>query len=229
MSIIRVIDVVKRVEDITQDSNIRWPRTELQQWLNDSYLAIIALRPDANNISGVFTCVAGTRQKLITVFPSGIKVVGVVRNMAAGSNKNSVRQINREILDDQRPGWHAETGVINIQHWMFDPLVPKEFLVYPPALATSQLEILYSDAPVSHALSEVQLDPEGSQADVIKLDDIYLSSIIDYILYRAYQKDAEYADNQGRSLAAYNAFIAGLTGKTQSDMATTPTPKSNAT
>ena len=40
---IKVIDVIKRVEDVTQDANVRWPRIELQNWLNEAYLQIALL------------------------------------------------------------------------------------------------------------------------------------------------------------------------------------------
>jgi len=64
MATVKVIEVVKRVEDVLQDSGVRWPRVELQNWLNESYLQIILLRPDANAKTGTFTCVAGSRQTL---------------------------------------------------------------------------------------------------------------------------------------------------------------------
>ena len=52
MATIKVIDVIKRVEDVIQDSNVRWPRLELQNWINESYLQIVLLRPDANSKTG---------------------------------------------------------------------------------------------------------------------------------------------------------------------------------
>ena len=43
MSTVKVTDIIRRVEDVLQDTNIRWPRTELQNWMNESYLAIFRL------------------------------------------------------------------------------------------------------------------------------------------------------------------------------------------
>jgi hypothetical protein len=224
MSTIKVVEVIDRVEIILQDSNLRWPRLELQQWLNDSYFEITKIRPDANTKSASLTCVAGTRQKLATLFPSGLRLIDVVRNMAVTSNLSSIRQIDRRLLDDQRPGWHAETGSLNIQHFVFNPELPKEFFVYPPALVTTIIEIVYADTPTLHALAEAALAPDSGDTTVISMDDIYLSSIIDFILYRSYLKDADYAANDQRAAGAYQVFKNGLGDKTQSDAAVTKTP-----
>ena len=53
MSTVKVTDIIRRVEDVLQDTNIRWPRTELQNWMNESYLAITLARPDANAKTGI--------------------------------------------------------------------------------------------------------------------------------------------------------------------------------
>jgi hypothetical protein len=222
MATVKVIEVVKRVEDVLQDSGVRWPRVELQNWLNESYLQIILLRPDANAKTGTFTCVAGTRQTLTSGFSTAIRLLDIVRNVASTSSKYVVRLIDRSVLDDQRPGWHNETGTINVQNFTFDPRQPKTFYVYPPATTSAQLEVVYADHPGYHALSESALNPSGTTADVINLDDIYLSSIIDWILYRAFSKDAEHAANAARAGAHYQAFMAGIGNKTSSDASSVP-------
>jgi len=222
MATIKVIDVVKRVEDLLQDKNVRWPRLELQNWINESYLQIVLLRPDANSKTGTLTCVAGTRQTLATGFPTSLRLLDIVRNLATTSSKKVVRLISRSVLDDQRPSWHTETGTVNVQNYTFDPRQPKDFFVYPPATALAKVEVVYADSPGAHSLSESALDPAGSSTEVIKLDDTYLSSIIDWVLYRSYTKDAEYAANAQRAVAHNGAFLAGLNGKTQSDVASAP-------
>jgi hypothetical protein len=229
MSTVKVIDIIRRVEDVLQDSNIRWPRTELQNWLNESYLAITLLRPDANAKSGTFTCAEGTRQVVTAQFPSALRLLDVTRNLAAASTKRVIRLVARSVLDDQRPTWHAETGTVNIQHFTYDPRQPKEFFVYPPATTSAQIEVVYADAPGAHTLTENALDPDGSNTEVIKLDDIYMSPIIDWVLYRAYSKDAEYGANEARAAAAYNAFNSALGNKTQVDAAIAPNNMSKVT
>tara|TARA_B100001059_G_C17803661_1_gene567761 strand:+ start:788 stop:1486 length:699 start_codon:yes stop_codon:yes gene_type:complete len=232
MATIKVIDVISRVEAILQDTNIRWPRVELQKWLNESYLSIVLLRPDANAVCATFTCAAGTKQDLTASsggFPSALRLLDITRNVLSSSNKKVVRVVARSVLDDQRPSWHSETQSINIQHYTYDPRQPKQFYVYPPATNAAELEVVYADAPGSHSMTEAQLDPDGSHAEVIKLDDIYLSPITDWILYRAYSKDAEYGANEQRAAAAFQTFNAAIGTKTQVDAAVSPTPGSSVT
>ena len=142
MSTVKVTDIIRRVEDVLQDTNIRWPRTELQNWMNESYLAITLARPDANAKTGSFTCAAGTRQVLTAEFPSSLRLLDVTRNLATNSGYKVIRLVARSVLDDQRPAWHAETGTTSIQHYTFDPRQPKEFFVYPPATTAAEIEVV---------------------------------------------------------------------------------------
>ena len=223
MATIKVIEVIKRVEDVLQDSNVRWPRVELQNWLNESYLQIALLRPDASSKTGTLTCVAGSRQTITSGFSTALRLLDVVRNLASSSDKKVVRLIDRSVLDDQRPAWHTDTASVNIQNYTFDVRQPKEFFVFPPATTSAQLEVVYADLPGSHSLSASALDPTGSNAEVIKVDDTYLSVITDWILYRAFSKDAEFAANAARAGAHYQTFMSSIGNKTQSDVGSSPT------
>ena len=223
MATIKVIEVIKRVEDVLQDSNVRWPRVELQNWLNESYLQIALLRPDASSKTGTLTCVAGSRQTITSGFSTALRLLDVVRNLASSSNKKVVRLIERSVLDDQRPAWHNDTASVNIQNYTFDIRQPKEFFVFPPATTSAQLEVVYADLPGTHSLSEANLHPTTGSAEVIKVDDTYLSVITDWILYRAFSKDAEFAANAARAGAHYQTFMSSIGNKTQSDVGSSPT------
>lgn len=227
MAITKVIDIVRRAEKILNDEGgVRWTRLELQDWINDSYKEIVLIRPDANSQTATVTLAAGTRQKLGDAgsinLATALRVLDVVRNMAATSTKRAIRFIDRRILDDQLPAWHAETQSVNIVHWMMDPRTPKEFLVYPPATTLAQVELAYSSVPASHAIASGALDPTAGDTTVINIDDIYANVMLDYVLYRAYSKDAEYAANSQRSINHLNAFNAALGAKTTMDAATSP-------
>jgi hypothetical protein len=94
---IKVIEIIKRVEDVLQDSNVRWPRVELQNWLNESYLQIALLRPDASSKTGTLTCVAGSRQTITSGFSTALRLLDVVRNLSSSSNKKVVRLNERSV------------------------------------------------------------------------------------------------------------------------------------
>ncbi len=218
MATITTGDLITRAQTILQDTTdggVRWPTYELMRWLNDAYRAIINARPDANSKSDTtFSCAVGTRQKLTATIPSATKLLDVVRNTASGSAKGAVRQIDRSILDDQRRTWHAETETVDIEHFAFDPRIPTEFLVYPPASSLARLEVVYSYVPTAHG--------DDATNETIKVDDSYANAILDYMLYRAYSKDAEYAANAQRAAAHYQAMQAALGTKTQADAAAHP-------
>lgn len=227
MATTKVIDIVRRAEKILNDEGgVRWTRLELQDWINDAYKEIVLLRPDANSQTATVTLAVGTRQKLGDAgsinLPSALRVLDVVRNMAATSTKRAIRFVDRRVLDDQLPGWHAETGSVNVVHWMSDIRTPKEFLVYPPATSLAQVELAYSSVPTSHALAANALDPASNDTTVINIDDIYANVILDYLLYRAYSKDADYAANGQRAINHLNTFNASLGAKTATDIATAP-------
>ena len=227
MAVTKVIELIRRAEKILNDEGaVRWTRLELQDWINDAYKEVVLLRPDANSQTATVTLAAGTRQKLSDTgtinLPTALRVLDVIRNMAATSNKRAVRFVDRRVLDDQLSGWHAETQSVNVVHWMFDIRTPKEFLVYPPATALAQIELAYSSVPTAHALGASALDPAGNDATVINLDDIYANVILDYLLYRAYSKDADYAANGQRAINHLNSFNSSLGAKTTIDAATAP-------
>lgn len=225
MAVTKVVDIVSRVQTILQDAGAtRWPLLEIQNWLNDAYKEIVLLKPAANTLVGSFTCAEGTKQSLVVGFPTATRLIDITRNVAAGSAKKAIRLINRRILDDQRPGWHNETGVIDVQHYVFDERLPTHFWVYPPALATSQLEVAYAAVPTPHNLTEAQLS-SASTADVINLDDSYVNAIVDYILYRSFLKDVEYASNMNRAVAHYQAMTASLGIRNQIENAQSPAAK----
>jgi len=222
MATAKVVDLISRAQTLLQDTtSVRWPVLELQGWLNDSYRETVNLRPDANTATGEFACVAGARQIVTTTFASALRVIEVVRNTATSSAKGAVRLVNRRMLDDQRRNWYAETQTVDIQHYMFDPRLPKEFLVYPPASTAARLEVIYSSVPLAHTLSESELT-NSATTEVIRVDDSYFNALLDYVMYRAYSKDAEYAANAQRAVAHYQAFQNALGVSAQTNAASQP-------
>lgn len=206
---VAVADIITRAQTILQDvTGTRWPTPELLNWLNDSYKEIVQVRPDLYPVTAPsFACVAGTRQSAPT---GALRMIDVVRN--GGGAKRAVRLIDRRILDDQLPSWHSQAGTTEIQHWMFDPRSPREFLVYPPASSGATLEIVYSAVPAAHA----------SATGNIAIVDSYANVMLDYMLYRAYTKDAEYTANAARAQAHYSAMQAALSSGAASDGASRP-------
>lgn len=197
-------NIIKRCIDILQDStSVRWPTEELVRYLNDGQREVALYRPDALVRNITASLVAGTRQTLPG--SDGSKLIEIIRNNVTGVTQKSMRLVNREILDAQTPGWHDITGQQELLHYMYDPRDPTVYYVYPPALTTSKVDLVYSVYPLDIAepsAGSLFSDVEGN----LDVPDIYGNIIQDYIMYRAYTKDSEYAGNAQRAQAHYGAF-----------------------
>jgi hypothetical protein len=216
--------IIRRCVETLQDTtSIRWPVPELVRYLNDGQREVVMYRPDSMVTNQTITCVAGSKQGLPS---NGAKLIEVVRNARSAGTKRAVRMVNREILDAQTPGWHNLTGVDDVLHFMYDPRDPRVFYVYPPATTNAQLDIVYASYP-----TDIVEPADGSLHTAvtgdISLPDIYGNVLQDYILYRSYTKDSDYAGNAARAQAHYAAFANALGIEIRATIAVAPNPTSN--
>ncbi len=222
MATVKVVEIISKASTLLKDvTGVRWPALELQGWLNDAYREIVNFKPDSNAQTAVYNCVAGPRQNITGTFAEATQLLEVIRNVAAGSDQSAVKLISRQSLDDMNRSWYALDGAVTIERYAYDPRVSKEFLVFPPAAQGAQLEVMYSSIPAAHTLTEQQLENPAT-AEIIRLSDSYANSLIDYVMYRAYSKDAEVSANASRAVAHYQAFQNGIGVKTQTDAAAQP-------
>lgn len=192
-------------------TNIRWPTPELLRYLNDAQREVVKDRPDATAANESMALVAGTKQHIPAL---GLKLIDVPRNMGVNGTTpgRAIRIVDREALDAQRPDWHTETATAEVKHFMHDARDPLRFYVYPPATGTAQVEVVYSTAP-----TEIT-----QETDDIGVPDIYVNALIDFTLYRAYSKDADYTANINRAAGHYAAYGQALGLKGQVDHAMKP-------
>ncbi len=222
MATVKVVDVISKAQTLLKDATgVRWPVLELQGWLNDAYREIVIFRPDSNAKTGTYACVAGPRQQITSTFAAATQLLDVVRNVASSAAKSPVKLITRQTLDDMDRSWYGNTGAVTIERYAFDPRLPREFLVYPPAAVGAQLEIIYSSVPAAHTLTQAQLE-NSATTEVIRIDDSFGNVLIDYVMYRAYSKDTEIPAGVGRATAHYQAFQNGLGVKGQTEAAAQP-------
>ena len=213
MRTITAQEIINKVQIVLQDTTgIRWPdTTELLGWLNDGQREVLVFKPNANVVNTSIQLASGTKQSLPA---DGIQLIDVPRNMGSdgATPGKAIRIAMREILDAQSPDWHTETPSATTKHYMYTPLDPKHFYVYPPSNGAGQVELIYAAVPAKVA----------TIANMISLDDIYSNVLVDYILYRAYSKDSDYAANPQRAAASQAAYTAALTGKAQAEVIVNP-------
>ncbi len=196
------------------ENGTRWSNSELINWLNEAYQQIVSFRPDASSVNESIDLEAGTKQ---TIPETGLRLLSLVRNTAIASSKRVITKTSRSALDSTRPGWHGEDETVNIEQFIFDDMDPRTFYVYPPAAIGAEVEIIYSQVPSPH-----DIDYTVSKSDAIKLPDSYAPAIADWIMYRAFSKDAEHSANQARATGHFQAFMSAMGSKAQTDAATSP-------
>ncbi len=262
-AVITAQNIIDRAERLLlDDTNTRWPATELQDYINDAQREIVLLRPDAYPTTATFT-LTQTQTKQ-TIPAGGLSLIDISHNVDVSGvpNGRAITIIDREVLDKTRSNWHIEAEVTEFMHFTFDPRNPKEFFIYPPPADSAYVEMVYSSSPPDCAASELtwltgQVYALGRQFtegnyvfEVVKagttgaepawpavwkqavadaagviyqnigtvlltLDDIYAGAILDYVLYRAYSKDATFAERVRKSQVNYLAFMQSLGIKAQ--------------
>lgn len=217
-----VINNAKLVLQEVTAAGTRWTNEELIGWLNEGYQAITQVKPDASSVNATMALTPGTRQEIPT---DGRRLIDVVRNTADASLKMGVLITTRRALDTTRRSWHADPQSIDIEQYVFDDQDPTHFYVYPPAADGAELELIYSAVPKPHDKSQ---GLNGLANESLHLNDSYAPCLTDYILYRAYSKDAEHSANLSRAQMHLQAVSTALGQKVEVDRALSPNAPDNS-
>ena len=195
--------------DVTKQ---RWPYAELQGYLDSAQIAICARRPDASTALITHDCTQSARQVLAD---PALRLIKVESN---SSSKLAITAIDVDVLDEQIPDWrYASTPASDVQHYTYDDRDPKAFHVYPVVSTNHQIELVASVMPPQ--LSE---DNWISGTVEIAVDETYEPALLDYVLHRAFQKDADNPSYSARSTVHLQSFLEYVGGKTQSDASVSP-------
>ena len=220
-------NLLSRIKDILQDTtSVRWPEAELLRYIHDAQREIVNYRPESSATTSNVQLVTGTKQTLPT---GGLRLIKVTRNMSSAAanatGKRAIRIVNADILNTQEPDWNdpsvggdAAHGTV-IKHYIFDEDDPRNYYVYPGVDGNAFIEIVFSNSPTDLA----------NTSATISVDDIYANAIMDYVLFRSYQKDSEYAGNAQRAQLHYQLFLncIGQGGQAQELVSPNNDPVSN--
>lgn len=179
--------ILTRARDVLIDTGAtRWTDPELLRWLNDGQRTIVMAVPSANSKRQTLSLAAGTRQ---AVPATSYMLLGCDRNNGAADGSapgRAVRQVDRAMLDTFNPDWHSATKQAVVQCYVYDPATPLVYHVSPPNDGTGFLDVVTSELP-----TEITATNQN-----ISVDDIYQTPLVDYVLYRAFLKDSDYATVQ---------------------------------
>ncbi len=210
----KVIDRAHRT--LYDKTKVRWPADELLDYANDAVNQLVLVRPDITSKTVIVELDDGTYQEVPV---GGERLLRVTRNMVGAAiidgAGDAIRPGDRAALDSELPSWHTDESD-TIEHYMWDAASPKTYYVYPGSTvgSTNHVEIVYSGEPVEAANVGADLD----------LPSIWINPIYDWVLYRAYSKDAEYAGNPQRAEFHRQAFYntLGISFKTGTAASTDP-------
>ena len=208
-------NILARVEATLQDTaNVRWTEAELLNYINDAQREIVNIQPGATATHSNVQLVTGTKQSIPT---DGLKLISVLRNMSstinAATGGRAIRLVSWDILDTQDPDWHNPTVTGDAthgttpKHYLFDENDPLNFYVYPGVAGNAYVEPVYSQRPTDLSAA----------SSTIAVPDNYSNAIIDYCLFKAFMKDAEFAGNGQRAGLHYQTFAVSVQGKAQID------------
>jgi hypothetical protein len=211
MANVTVVSILDRANTILVDTTkSRWTYDELLIWYNDAVLEIVNIRPDAMMSNQVFTVTPNQSKQ---VLPSnGLRWLDVMYEVSTG---RPITKTDRRQLDDQVPNWHKNSG--DVRAYVFDERDPKHIYIHPQPTTAVDLMVCFSVAPTAITINDFDTDTQ-----LIQVDDNYVSALVDFVVYRAYSKDADYAANAQRAASHYQAFMQSLGQKTQTDNAYNP-------
>ena len=191
----------------------RWSRAELLSYLNAGQTELVTIKPEASAANTVMKLAPGVTKQATP--PAAITLLDVTRNMGADGTVpgRAITIVSKHMLDSVTPTWGSDASAGYVMHFTYDPRNPKVFYIYKKAPATDlYVELIYSTIPAAAA---------DTDTGFIGVDDIYANALLDYVLYRAYAKDAE-TKNASLSIAHYQAFASSLGVKVTNDSSRNP-------
>lgn len=222
-------EIISRARRLIQDeTNVRWPLVELSTWLNDAQREIVLQKPSALSESRVLSLQSGTWQ---TLPEDAISLLKIVRNITAVSGDGartggrSIRIVQRDILDSQQADWHSGATVRFdpvVKHYVYDEEDTKSFYVYPGNNGAGKVEAVLSIEPPVITVADEDDEEDLASYDIdLALPAIYANALVDFVCYRAYSKDTNYASSQ-RAAAHYQQFANSIGIKANQEALNSP-------
>lgn len=215
---VAVSDILGRAAIILNDVGAtRWTAPEMLKWVNDGQREIVIHKPSANTETRSIPLAAGTRQNVPT---DALQIVRVLRNTGGAA----ITMVDREIMNIHVPGWGDEAvwpPSDTVEHAIYDHSTPEIFDVFPSNTGGGQIDVALSVLPAD---IPDPVDPTSfdSYTATIEIPDSYRTALVDYVLYRAFSKDAEYPDAAQRAAAYFQTFSLAIGVKTRGELRDNP-------
>lgn len=203
-----VSELLARAQTILQDkAGTRWPVSELVGWVNDGAGEVVRLKPSATAATIFMPLVTGARQQLQYPYVYALRFIGNARTAQSDARpRHSVTVVDRAMLDAVQPTWQDSEVAGQVEHVVYDEAEPRTFYVYPPNDGTGVLSLSVSYMPGA-IQPTAGAEKVASYGVPIPLEDTYFSVLLNYVLYRAYAKDAQFNAGGSQLAVAYKALF----------------------
>lgn len=202
----KAADIIARAENILHDvENVRWTTDELLLYASDAEFQVIEVKPTATSVTKTITLKAGNAEQ--TIPSEAVKMLRLVRNMGQNGDQagRAIILTSRATLDSMNVDWPRESGN-EVEHWIYDPDADRDvFWVTPYPTQNIKVEAVYTKRPV----------PLTDPNQEMTLGGQYINQVLDWVLYRAFSKDADYGSPAQRAQQHLQAFSQALGIKMQ--------------
>jgi hypothetical protein len=218
---VTVAEIMTRAAYVLNDAlatPVRWTAQEMLLWINDGQREIVLNKPSANTDTVAISLAAGTEQ---AVPATATQLVQILRN----TDGAAITMVERDDMDQHVPGWADETiwpQQAIVEHAIYDPQQPDVFDVFPPNDGNGEIDAVVSVRPNDIAAPGSNAEQIASYSANIGLSDDYRVALTEYLLYRAFSKDAEYPAAAQRAMAHYQLFAAAIGMKTTQETRMNP-------
>ena len=197
----KAVDLIPRIKQLTQDYLLEtYTQTHILEVCYEAECAIVTYKPEVNMVIENRLTVVGTVQ---TLPANSLKLVDVFNNMGVGGNTpgRSIKKIAREEIDKINPNWHAQAASIEAEHYIYDPMIPKIFLVYPPANAQYIRICTVKEIPPYNFTS-----PTSEAAIDLTVTTDYVPQLTNYIVGKLMLRNSDRSPNYQRGAYFMSQF-----------------------
>jgi hypothetical protein len=202
---------------LLDEDAVRWPAPELFAYLNDGLKAVAEQKPNAWSQTVTLPLVRGTLQTLPSAYRS---IRRITRNLTVGHGEpggpvggNAIRALpSSRNIDALLPNWQSDQSTFGaeVKHVIYDLADPRRYYVLPGNDGTGKIEAVVLALPPTLAAPVSGANAIASYTATIPLGDEYKNALRDYVLARAYAKDAAVPSAEARAAAYMQMFVAQI-------------------
>jgi hypothetical protein len=190
-------DILASARITLQDvAGARWLSPELDGYLLDAERIVAHLLPNMGPVVAAdISLQTGLEQEILTSGGREVsRVLDIRWNLSSGSPSSTIARISKNALDDQRPAWIADAAADEIIYWIPDEDTPRNFMVYPKIKTGTFVR------------AQLALIPDTA-AHVSEFKEVCKPAFVDYLIARAWSKDATYAKAMLDHMGAFEAHL----------------------